>query len=124
MNKLISTCAQIKEWKRFRTASGQLRDGGIVEFTNLQGLYCCQRFLHELPLEGGQLVVKANKNTWQYMMEQQNDPELDEQPQTNAYKNGLTPADIAIIWGPDEQDSGRLINQITSAIESLLNPTS
>jgi hypothetical protein len=66
VKKLLGYCevsGEVKDWKRFKTASGDFKDGGIAEFHTIDGVFTCLKFIHNLQIRDSTLIAKANKNT-------------------------------------------------------------
>ena len=48
VEKLLSSCGQIKSWTRYKLANGEPKDGGIVEYDKVEGVFTCLKFIHNL----------------------------------------------------------------------------
>ena len=60
---MLVACGPIKEWKRFLSASGEAKDGGIVEFKDTQGVFTCLKFIDGLTIsqESSPMIAKTNQ---------------------------------------------------------------
>jgi hypothetical protein len=56
----------VTEWKRFKNANGEPKEAGIADFTNLEGVYTCIKFLNNLPIQSTKILAKANQKTEAY----------------------------------------------------------
>lgn len=73
VKKLLGFCElsqDLKDWKRFKTANGDFKDGGIAEFHTIQGVFTCLKFIHNLKIGDSTLIAKANKSTVAFLDEQ------------------------------------------------------
>lgn len=48
-------------------ANGDPKDGGIVDFEGIEGVFTCLKFLHNLKICDSQLIAKANQKTCTYL---------------------------------------------------------
>jgi hypothetical protein len=72
VKKLLGVCElsqELKDWKRFKTANGDFKDGGIAEFHSIEGVFTCLKFIHNLKIGESTLIAKANKSTVSYLEE-------------------------------------------------------
>ena len=63
MLKLLGSCelaSDVKEWKRFKTASGDPKDGGIADFRTIEGVFTCLKFIHDMKIGETTLIAKSN----------------------------------------------------------------
>ena len=73
MKKLLGCCEltqDLKDWKRFKSANGDFKDGGIAEFHTIEGVFTCLKFIHNMKIGDSTLIAKANKSTVTYLDEQ------------------------------------------------------
>ena len=58
--KMLQTCGHVKDWYRFKNADGQPKDGGVVEFGNVESVFACVKFLNNLVLKDHKIMEKTN----------------------------------------------------------------
>lgn len=74
IKQLLNACGPIKDWKRFMTASGEPKDGGIADFQEIAGVFTCVKFLDGVALKTGneaapemEILAKTNQKTLAYL---------------------------------------------------------
>lgn len=115
--KLLGSCelaSDVKEWKRFKTASGDPRDGGIADFRTIEGVFTCLKFIHEMKIGDTQLIAKSNQKTIGYLNEvkeakrteylktadgQDHEILMDKEVQADAMNNGVLPYEESLLSG-------------------------
>lgn len=134
--KLLQACGQVTEWKRFKTATGEPKETGIADYTNVEGVYTCVKFLNNLPLEDKIILAKANQKTTQYFEDvkdlrrveyrqqlknrgEETIPEIADLKATeekcNSIANEILPYEFDLITGGEQA-----IPKISKAIERLV----
>lgn len=67
LEKLLKACGTLLSWRRSVSDPAKPSTFGIAEFDRLESVFACIKCLNNLNLYDNQLLVKADKNTMQFL---------------------------------------------------------
>ena len=137
--KLLASCelaTEIKEWKRYKTASGEPKDGGIADFHSIEGVFTCLKFIHNMKIGENILMAKSNQKTQGYLNEireakraeylktSSDDAEvlIEKEDLADALTNGVLPYEEDLLSGGSYQTLKDCIQKVLEDGDTLLQP--